>query len=67
MSGLDFALPDELVELRERATLAEFTLDQRAPDIAERFLALQPSVLGLGGYIWNVAEVLADMYRRPKQ
>ena len=45
-----------LGELRERATLAEFTLDQRAPDIAERLLALQPSVLGLGVYIWNVAE-----------
>jgi radical SAM superfamily enzyme YgiQ (UPF0313 family) len=42
--------------LRERATLAEFTLDQRAPDIAERLLALQPRVLGLGVYIWNVAE-----------
>ena len=39
--------------LRERAAIAEFTLDQRATDVAEQLLALRPRVLGLGVYIWN--------------
>jgi hypothetical protein len=45
-----------LGELRERAVIAEFTLDQRAADIAEQLLALRPRILGLGVYIWNAAE-----------
>ncbi len=42
--------------LRERASIAEFTLDQRPTDIAEKLLALQPRVIGLGVYIWNAEE-----------
>ncbi len=45
-----------LGELRARADIAEFTLEQRATDIAERLLALQPRILGLGVYIWNAEE-----------
>jgi hypothetical protein len=44
--------------LRERATIAEFTLDQRAADVAEQLLALSPRILGLGVYIWNATETL---------
>ena len=42
--------------LREQAEIAEFTLDQRATDIAEKLLARSPRILGLGVYIWNVEE-----------
>jgi radical SAM superfamily enzyme YgiQ (UPF0313 family) len=42
--------------LRARADIVEFTLEQRPADIAERLLARQPRILGLGVYIWNVRE-----------
>lgn len=45
-----------LGELRERAVLAEFDINQRPLDIAEALLAHAPRVVGLGVYIWNVAE-----------
>jgi hypothetical protein len=41
--------------LRARSALAEFTISQRPLEIAEELLALQPRILGLGVYIWNVA------------
>jgi radical SAM superfamily enzyme YgiQ (UPF0313 family) len=44
-----------LGELRAKSALAEFTISQRPPEIAEELLALQPRILGLGVYIWNVA------------
>jgi radical SAM superfamily enzyme YgiQ (UPF0313 family) len=44
--------------LRERATIAEFTFDQRPTDIAEKLLVLQPRIVGLGVYIWNAEETL---------
>jgi hypothetical protein len=44
-----------LGELRARSALAEFTVGQRSQEIAEELLALQPRILGLGVYIWNVA------------
>jgi len=37
-----------------RSALAEFTIGQRPLEIAEDLLALQPRILGLGIYIWNV-------------
>jgi radical SAM superfamily enzyme YgiQ (UPF0313 family) len=45
-----------LGELQPRAVLAEFDINQRPLDIAEALLARQPRILGLGVYIWNVAE-----------
>ncbi|MBU1190324.1 MAG: DUF4080 domain-containing protein [Gammaproteobacteria bacterium] len=45
-----------LGELRSRAWIAEYTIDHRPTDIAEKLLALNPRVLGLGVYIWNVEE-----------
>ncbi len=44
--------------LRERATIAEFTCDQRPADVAETLLGLQPRIVGLGVYIWNAEETL---------
>ncbi len=42
--------------LRGRTAMREYTLEQRAADIAEHILALEPRIVGLGVYIWNVAE-----------
>ena len=44
-----------LGELRSRAVLAEFTINERPLDVAERILALEPQIVGLGVYVWNVA------------
>lgn len=63
--GLRYLLAN-LAELRGRATLAEFTIEQRAADIAERILAHRPRILGLGVYIWNARETaeLAAVLKR---
>ena len=42
--------------LREQTLLREFTIAQKPAEIAERLLALNPAIIGLGVYIWNVAE-----------
>ncbi|MDQ3060040.1 MAG: B12-binding domain-containing radical SAM protein [Pseudomonadota bacterium] len=42
--------------LRARTQLREFTIGQRPVQIVEDLLALAPAVIGLGVYIWNVAE-----------
>ncbi len=59
-----------LGELQPRAVIAEFDINQRPLDIAEKLLALNPKILGLGIYIWNVAEtteVIATIKRvRPE-
>lgn len=43
-----------LGELKPRAVLREFDINQRVMDIAEAILAEEPRILGLGVYIWNV-------------
>ena len=45
-----------LGELQPRAVIAEFDINQRPLEIAEKILARNPKILGLGIYIWNVAE-----------
>ena len=45
-----------LGDLQPRTALAEFDINQRPLDIAEALLARQPKILGLGVYIWNVAQ-----------
>jgi radical SAM superfamily enzyme YgiQ (UPF0313 family) len=59
-----------LAELRERSEIVEFTASQRPLEIAEELLALQPRIVGLGVYIWNVApttELVAILRRlRPE-
>src|SRR5262245_29949226 len=42
--------------LGERACIAEFDINQRPIEIVERLLAHQPRIIGLGVYIWNVAQ-----------
>ena len=45
-----------LGSLRERSVIREFVIGQKLEDVAEELLALDPRVLGLGVYIWNVEE-----------
>ncbi|KAB2664753.1 MAG: DUF4080 domain-containing protein [Verrucomicrobia bacterium] len=52
--GLRYLLAN-LGELRSRAAIREFDINQRPVDVAEAILAENPSILGLGIYLWNVA------------
>ena len=52
--GLRYLLAN-LGELRPRAALLEFDINQRPVEIAEKLLAEKPAIIGLGVYIWNVA------------
>jgi radical SAM superfamily enzyme YgiQ (UPF0313 family) len=45
-----------LGELQPRAVIAEFDINQRPLEIAEKLLAQNPKIIGLGIYIWNVTE-----------
>jgi radical SAM superfamily enzyme YgiQ (UPF0313 family) len=45
-----------LGDLQSRARIVEFDINQRPVDIAEILLAQNPKIIGLGVYIWNVAE-----------
>jgi len=51
--GLRYLLAN-LGELRTRARLVEFDLNQRPLDVAEALLQPNPRIIGLGVYIWNV-------------
>ncbi len=53
--GLRYLMAN-LGELKSRAMLLEFDINQRPLDIAEILLAQNPRILGLGVYIWNVTE-----------
>ena len=46
-------------ELQASTELIEFGIQQLPIDIAEQLLLRQPRVIGLGVYIWNVAEITA--------
>lgn len=48
-----------LGELRERACLAEFTINQAPLEIAEAVLSHKPRIVGFGVYIWNVEQTTA--------
>ena len=52
--GLRYLLAN-LGELRPRAVLEEFIINQRPLEIAEKILAHHPRIVGLGVYIWNVS------------
>ncbi len=47
-------LKANLGPLAERAEIMELTIDERPADVAEKILAANPEILGLGVYIWNV-------------
>jgi radical SAM superfamily enzyme YgiQ (UPF0313 family) len=53
--GLRYLMAN-LAELHSRACIAEFDINRRPLDIAEAILARDPKIVGLGVYIWNVAE-----------
>jgi len=67
--GLRYLMAN-LGTLRSRARLLEFDINQRPLDIAEKLLAENPRIIGLGVYIWNTAattEVVAAIKRiRPE-
>jgi radical SAM superfamily enzyme YgiQ (UPF0313 family) len=46
-----------LGDLQQQACIEEFTIQQRAIDIAEKLLRHKPQIIGFGVYIWNVTEV----------
>ncbi|WAR46825.1 B12-binding domain-containing radical SAM protein [Methylomonas rapida] len=46
-------------ELQAETMLLEFGIQQRPVDMAEQLLQQQPRIIGLGVYIWNVAEITA--------
>src|SRR5579859_6663912 len=63
--GLRYLLAN-LGSLQPRAALLEFDINQRPLEIAERLLAENPRIIGLGVYIWNVApttEVVSALKR----
>ena len=63
--GLRYLLAN-LGELKPRACLAEFDINQRPLDIAEVLLSQNPKIIGFGIYIWNIgqtAEVIAAIKR----
>jgi radical SAM superfamily enzyme YgiQ (UPF0313 family) len=53
--GLRYLLAN-MGELRPWTALKEFDINQRPIDIAEAILAEAPRIVGLGVYIWNVAQ-----------
>ncbi|MEP6664541.1 MAG: DUF4080 domain-containing protein, partial [Verrucomicrobiota bacterium] len=53
--GLRYLLAN-LGELRSRAALLEFDINQKPLDVVEILLAQNPQIIGLGVYIWNVSE-----------
>ena len=53
--GLRYLMAN-LGELRARACMAEFVINQQPLEIVEAILAHDPRIVGFGVYIWNVAE-----------
>jgi radical SAM superfamily enzyme YgiQ (UPF0313 family) len=53
--GLRYLLAN-LGDLRPRAALLEFDINQRPIEIVEHLLAQNPRIIGLGIYIWNTAQ-----------
>ncbi len=45
-----------LDELKDQAQIKEFTIHERPLDIVEKLLTLNPKIIGISVYIWNVTE-----------
>jgi len=43
-------------ELRDQSLIREFTISRDPKEIVEELLALNPAIIGLGVYIWNVRQ-----------
>ena len=52
--GLRYLMAN-LGDLRSRAKMMEFTINERPADLAEKILALRPRIVGLSVAIWNVS------------
>jgi radical SAM superfamily enzyme YgiQ (UPF0313 family) len=65
--GLRYLLAN-MGALKPRTKLLEFDIKQRPIDIAEEILAANPTIVGLGIYIWNVtaATELASILKKSK-
>lgn len=67
--GLRYLMAN-LGELRDRAVIREFDINQRVIDIVETILAENATIVGFGVYIWNTeitTKVVADLKKlRPK-
>jgi len=48
-----------MAEMQSITQIMEFGIQQKPSDIAEQLLQQQPQIIGLGVYIWNVAEISA--------
>lgn len=46
-------------ELQSRTSLMEFVISDNPQDVAEKLLAGQPAIIGLGVYIWNATQTKA--------
>ena len=46
-------------DLAPQTVLREFTIARKPQDLADELLALEPRIIGLGVYIWNVTETTA--------
>ncbi len=63
--GLRYLMAN-LGELHHRACLLEFDINQRPVDVLEMILAHEPRIVGIGVYIWNVAQatqLVSDLKR----
>ena len=49
-----------LGELRDHCAIVEFDIQNRPADVAERILAAEPRIVGLGVYVWN-AQATAEL------
>jgi radical SAM superfamily enzyme YgiQ (UPF0313 family) len=56
--GLRYLMAN-LGDLRERACMAEFVINQQPLEIVEALLLESPRIVGLGVYIWNVEQTTA--------
>lgn len=54
--GLRYLLAN-LKELRNNASIYEFVINESINDIAERILRENPSIVGIGVYIWNAHDI----------
>lgn len=53
--GLRYLMAN-LGELKDRACMAEFVINQQPLEIVEAILAHEPRIVGFGVYIWNVTQ-----------
>src|SRR5437867_2313261 len=53
--GLRYLMAN-LRELKDRAMMIEFDVNQRSVDVIEQILGRRPMIVGVGVYIWNARQ-----------